>query len=134
MSKLTLAIICTVLAFGIGGFGIYKSVVEHKAVTALKQEEQKAKAKAKIVAPAAQAPHPVFKKSHNKSLAPFEEEKSVAPPEVKKEVPDPIPGKITQHLDQATIGNYFTGIGLLIQALGLFFANRHQHSKRATSR
>jgi hypothetical protein len=127
MSKLTLAIICTVLAFGIGGFGIYKSVVEHKAVTALKQEEQKVK----IVVPA--APHPVFK-SHNKSLAPFEEEKSVAPPEVKKEVPDPIPGKITQHLDQATIGNYFTGIGLLIQALGLFFANRHQHSKRATSR
>lgn len=130
MSKLTLAIACTVLAFGICGFGIYKSVVEHKAVTALKQEEQKAKAK--IVAPAAQAPHPVFK-SHNKSLAPFEEEKSVAPPEAKKEVPDPIPGKITQHLDQATIGNYFTGLGLLIQALGLFFANRHQHSKRATS-
>jgi hypothetical protein len=129
MSKLTLAIACTVLAFGICGFGIYKSVVEHKAVTALKQEEQKAKAK--IVAPAAQAPHPVFK-SHNKSLAPFEE--SVAPPEeTSKVVSNCSLVKILSNFSRNRIWNLFlAGLGLLIQALGLFFANRHQRSKRAT--
>jgi hypothetical protein len=122
--KLQLAIACTILAFSAGGYGVYKSVSEHKQVSKLTE------LKAQVESKTANNELDQLNANEHRGLSQATQDllaNQMAQQGAQVGVPQE--KSIKHHADQAAIGNYIAGGALLLQVLGFWFANRHQKEK-----